>query len=987
MRRFLRLALALSVSLIVPEYAYAQASITGAVRDTSGAVLPGVTVEAASPVLIERVRIVVTDGTGQYRIEQLRPGTYVVTFSLPSFSTVRREGIELTGSFVATVNAEMRVGALEETVTVSGESPVLDVQSAVRQRVLSQEVLESVPASRSPTFMAALVPGITRPVQDVGGTSGDGSTAGGVLTVRGVPDNRIATAGASNTVGTGTAHGAYNLEAYQEVVVNTGGTGVEHREGGVNITLIPRDGGNTFRGSFLTAFSNSSMQGNNLSQDLKGRGLGAPDSIEQLLDVNPAFGGPIRRDRLWFHGSGRYARAFNYVPQFFNKNAGNPNAWAYEPDTSAGPASNRNTVPQVSGRVTWQATPKNKLAVMYDFADICDCPRGLSASVSPEANMGNWTGTYDKQFWTEWTAPVNNRLLLEATAYRRTVEYVRIAENAYFPASRNLVEVLEQSNGLRYRASPSTGDLWLRTLDARAVASYITGAHALKVGFSGKWGSSDMLSRAIDAPLSFRFNNGVPNQVTLFALPHTAVADMDADHGLFVQDRWTVDRVTLTGGLRYDYFSLTFPEQGVGPTVYTPNRTIQFPETAGPKWHDLSPRLSVALDLFGDAKTALKASFGKYLAGEAVSGTMFTNMSPLNLLITSTNRSWNDANRNFVPDCDLADAAANGECGRWSDANFGGIRPALAVDPEILSGWNRRRNNWQFVAGIQREILPRVSVEMDYWRTWFDNFIVTQNRAYTAADFDAYSIIAPTDSRLPGGGGYLLSGLVDVKPDAFGRAYDGIATFADNFGKQIEHWNGVDVTVNARPGPGLLLQGGTSTGRQTTDNCDVVTSAGPQPPTRGATLPVFNPSRLYCHVEGKFLTQLKLLGTLTVPRLDVQLTATFQSLPGPELSAAYTATNADVRSALGRNLAGGASNVTIGLIEPRSMYGERLNQLDLRVAKILRFGRTRFTAGVDLYNALNSDAVLLANSRFATWLQPQSILNARFAKVVGQLNF
>ncbi len=358
------------------------------------------------------------------------------------------------------------------------------------------------------------------------------------------------------------------------------------------------------------------------------KGLGAPDSIEQLLDVNPSFGGPIKRDRLWFHGSGRYARAFNYVPVFFNKNAGNPDAWTYEPDTSRGPASNRNTVPQFGGRVTWQATPKNKIAAMYDFADIRDRPRGLTASISPEANMGGFLNTYDRQFWTEWTAPLNNRLLFEATAYRRAVEYVRTAENVYFPASRNLVEVLEQSTGMRYRGSASTSDLWLRTFDVRAVASYITGAHALKVGFSGKWGSSDFLSRAIDAPMLFRFNNGVPNQLTQFALPHTAVADMDADHGLFVEDRWTVNRLTLTGGLRYDYFNLTFPEQGVGPTAFTPNRLIQFPETAGPKWHDLSPRLSVALDLFGDAKTALKVSVGKYLAGEAVSGTMFTNMSP-----------------------------------------------------------------------------------------------------------------------------------------------------------------------------------------------------------------------------------------------------------------------------------------------------------------------------------------------------------------------
>jgi hypothetical protein len=330
---------------------------------------------------------------------------------------------------------------------------------------------------------------------------------------------------------------------------------------------------------------------------------------------------------------------------------------------------------------------------------------------------------------------------------------------------------------------------------------------------------------------------------------------------------------------------------------------------------------------------------------------------------------------------------ANGECGAWSDAKFGSTRVGLAADPDVLRGWGKRNHSWQFAAGVQREILPRVSMDISYWRTWFGNFIVTQNRAYGPADFDVFSITAPVDPRLPGGGGYVIPGLYDVNPAAFGRSYDGVATFADNFGKQIEHWNGVDVTVNARPWAGALLQGGTSTGRQTTDNCEVVTHAAGVPPTRGATLPTYNPSQLYCHVEGTFLTQLRLLGSFTVPRVDVQVSGTFQNLPGPELAANYNAPNAEVRPSLGRNLAGGAANVTVNLIEPRSMYGKRINQLDLRFGKILRFGRTRTTFSLDLYNALNANTVLSQSNAFATWQQPQSILNARFAKVVAQFEF
>jgi hypothetical protein len=992
MRGHVRLGLlTLAVFLTVQTVAYAQASITGVVRDTSGAVLPGVTVEATSPVLIEKVRSVVSDGTGQYRIENLRPGAYAVTFALPGFATVKREGIELTGTFVATVNAELRVGSLEETVTVTGDTPVVDVQSTVRQRVLDEEVLELVPANRTAAFMASLMSGVSRTRHDVGGITGDGSAAGDLI-VRGVTgDAREVIGGVPNHTGGGGPHGAYNLGAYQEVAVDTGSLGVDQSEAGVRMNLIPRDGGNSFSGSSFIAFANDSMQGTNFTQELKDRGLSTPDSVKQLLDLNPTFGGPIRQNRLWFHSTARYTRAWNYAAIFYNKNAGDANAWTYEPDLSRDPASNENTIQHFNGRVTWQATAKNKVAVTYDVSDVCDCPRNLTATSSPEGAIGNWVfySPPKSQIWTEWTAPMTNRLLLEATAYRHWTNFTRAADNVFFPSSPpvKLIGVVEQSTGLRYRATPSVNDLVTDTFYTRGTVSYITGAHALKVGFSGGWANNETTQRSVDAPMEFRFNNGVPNRVTLHATPHRGITKMDADHGLFIEERWTVNRLTLTGGLRYSYFKLSFPEQRVGPTEFTPNRNLVFPDTAGVTWHDIMPRAGAALDLFGDSKTALKISLGKYMRGQAVSGSVFSNAAPVNRLVVSTNRSWTDANRNFSPDCDLVNPAGNGECGPMDNLNFGSAVPALVFDPDVVDGWGKRSNLWQFATGVQREILPRLSLQVDYWRTWFGNFIVTQNRSYGPDDFDQFSVTAPVDPRLPGGGGYVISGLVDTKPELFGRPYDGLVTFADNFGKQTDHWNGVDVTVSARPRPGVLLQGGTSTQRQTTDNCEVVSRAAGEPPLRGTGLPAYNPSQLYCHVEGTFLSQIKLMGSYTVPRIDVQVTASLQSLPGPEIVASYVASNAVVRPSLGRNLAGGLTNVTVNLIEPRTLYGERLNQLDLRIGKILQMGPMRATASFDLYNAFNSSAVLTLSNAFGTWQQPQSIVNARFAKVGLQLDF
>jgi hypothetical protein len=986
-RRYVLFVLAWLIA--APSAAFAQASITGVIKDNSGAVLPGVTVEAASPALIEKVRSVTSDGTGQYRIENLRPGIYDVTVTLPGFNTVRREGIELAGSFVATINVDMQVGAMEETITVTGETPVVDVQSTVRQRVLDEEVLDVLPVNRTPGFVATLMPGVTRSApQDVGGLSGEGSGQGSVIFRGNNGDMRVVTSGVPNHLGMGTVWAALNLEAYNEVAVDSGGVGAEQKEGNLRITLIPRDGGNTFSGSFFGSFANKSMQGSNLTDDLKTRGLGTPNSLKMLSDVNPSIGGPLKRDRVWFHATARYSRAWNYVPVFFNKNAGNADLWTYEPDTSRKPPANENTIKHVNGRVTWQASARNKFAIAYDQSEICDCPRGLTAIVAPEANMGNWLSLPEKQFWAEWSIPFTSRLLLQTTYYRHRADFKRADENMVFtPGATPMVGVLEQSLGLRYRGSPNVNDLFAKAHFLRATVSYITGAHALKVGFLGEKGDALRVVRATDAPLEYRFNNGVPNQITMFARPHDAVNKLDADHGLFVEDRWTAGRVTVTGGLRYDFYKLTVPEQRIGPTQFTPTRDIVLPNTTGPNWHDISPRLGVAWNVFGNGKTAVRASVGKYLNGEGLDGTLFSNMTPSNLLVTDTARSWNDANRNFVPDCDLLIRTSNGECGAILNANFGSVVPGLVYDPDLLEGWSKRRNNWQFTAGVQREIFPRVSIGLDVWRTALGNFIVTQNRAYTPADFDQFSITAPTDPRLPGGGGYTIAGLNDVKPAAFGRAYDGLVTSADKFGKQIDHFTGVDFTFNLRPREGVLLQGGTTTQRETTDNCDVVSKVAGEPPPRGSGLPVYNPSQLYCHVEGAFLTQLKLIGSYTVPRIDVQMTASFQNLPGPEILANYVATNAVVAPSLGRNLAGGASNVTVNLIAPRSMYGDRLNQLDLRFGKLFSLGRTRVTASVDLYNALNSSAVLAVSNAFASWQRPQGILPARFAKVGLQLRF
>jgi hypothetical protein len=280
--------------------------------------------------------------------------------------------------------------------------------------------------------------------------------------------------------------------------------------------------------------------------------------------------------------------------------------------------------------------------------------------------------------------------------------------------------------------------------------------------------------------------------------------------------------------------------------------------------------------------------------------------------------------------------------------------------------------------------MPRVGLNFGYYHRWFTNFTVTQNRAVTPADYDPFSIVAPSDSRLPGGGGYTVGGLYDLNPTKVGQV-DNFVTFAENLGGQSEQFDAFDFSINVRPRQRLLLQGGFSTGRTSTDTCGIV-SQYKNSVTVNSSIGTVQSVDM-CQLHTPFLTQLKFLGTYGIPKIDVDVAATLQSLPGPVIAANYTASNAEVQPSLGRPLSGGAANVTVNIVPPGPMYGERATSLDLRFSKVLRFSQLRTGVNFDLYNLFNSNAVLSLNPAYARWQVPLSILNARLFKISVQLDF
>jgi Carboxypeptidase regulatory-like domain len=1000
---------------LLPTTAAAQAVIAGIVRDTSGAILPGVTVEASSPALIEKVRTAVSDSTGQYRIEDLRPGTYTVNFSLTGFSAFRREGIELTGSFTATVNAEMRVGALEETVTVTGESPIVDVQSARRQTVISSEVLRAIPTVRSYNALVGVVPGVVTNTNDVatgtattqfpihGGRNNEGRMTIDGLNV-GNPPGGNQPPGFSVDVGNS-----------EEISFTTSGGLGESETGGMVMNVVPKTGGNALHGS---AFYSGS--GKKLQSDNSGGKVAAPTPLTKVYDVNGAIGGPILKDRLWYFATARTQGSTRVnANQFFNANAGDATKWTYAPVRDQPGFSDR-TWENISGRLTWQVTPRNKIGGYWDEQWVCRKCEGNTIGittppvVSPEANGPGQTLPLRVPQVT-WTSPVTNRLLLDAgfggTYYgwgnferdpNPTHDLIRVTEQCSTGCSAN-----GNRPGIVYR-SQDWGDNRTGSYIWKANLAYVIGQHSFKVGYQHTLMTDDRTWETNSTDLWYRVNNGVPNQLTQTISPwiNNARAGWDA---VFAQEQFTMGRLTLQGAVRFDVSKSWFPEQNIGPDKFLPV-AYHFPESKGiNSYKDITPRFGAAYDVFGDGRTAVKMNIGRYLEGVGVQ-LNYANTNPTLRIPTSTGpfgvpgvtRTWIDANADFVPDCDLSNPQANGNaaatpggggpdfCGQISNTRFG--QPVLTgnYDPDVLSGWGVRAADWSMGVSVQQQLMRRMSVEVGYYRRSFDGFTMNDNRLLEAGDLTPYTITAPSDSRLPGGGGYQVGTLYDVVPAKSGQV-DNLQTLAEKYGKWDSYFNGVDVTLSLRTSD-FTVQGGTSTGQNVADNCDVRANLPELNAGIGAGLVGSNVSTTspYCHVAYGWLTQFRGLGSYTIPKIDTQVSAVFQSKPGALLAANYAMPSAQVATFLGRAPSGNVPNVTINLIEPGSLYGDRINQLDFRFAKKFQFGGSRTMIALDLYNSLNANPILTYNNSFTPggpWLQANSILTGRLARISAEWTF
>jgi hypothetical protein len=1049
--------LTILVVLLLPATVFAQATLSGTVRDGSGAVLPGVTVEAASPALIEKTRTVVTDGSGQYRIVDLAPGTYSLSFSLQGFNNVKRDNIILSGTQVVTIPVELRVGGIEETITVTGETPVVDVQSTKREVVLDSQTIQTIPATRSAGALLNATPGLFVDGNGVAlaptmtffnarsSTINSGSVAGeGRMMVNGMTVAAARSGGVSSYV--------YDTPNAEEVAITVGGGLGESDIGGPVMNIIPRSGGNNFSGTSFLNTAGKWSRSNNLTSDITALNptLTQTPGIISAFDASASLGGPIKRDKLWFYGSYRSLDTQTALEGInANANAGNAARW----DWVGAPIDARLVQDRqmIVGRLTGQFG-KHRIRYNNEYQHRCEgtplkvetdgCHNrgsdwiGLGNNAapfqSPEATSTAARGYFDVPFYVNqgaWTMPATSKLLFEGgyTAFR----YQPIFGHPSPDGITNLIAVTEQSNAInpatglryapvanyRYRAVETWGPAKGNTDGAFAAGSYITGAHAVKIGY--QYNRLDLLDKDQNSStqLGYRFNQGVPNAVSYY-LPDFGRRTITSLNGFFIQDAWTRGRMTLQGALRYDRASSFAPTElnGTTNTSFLNPQPITIQPTKGvDAYNDITPRAGVAYDVFGTGRTAIKFNWGRYLA-YAANDSPYTATNPGATVVRNVlNRGWNASvaaggNGDYVVDCNLLNPDANGECAAviGNARNFGKLGSAQIVDPDVLSGWGQRPNDTQTTIAIQQEIVPRVSLDGSYTHRTFHNFFVVDDlnrRANPVASYyETYTLTAPQDARLAGGGGYPIT-VYSPTAAANTAGTQTFLTLESNFGSERDsHWDGFDIDVNARLRNGARLQAGTTSGRAVVNTCDSATKynrvnaitgvpAGPDP--RG------------CNNVEPWQTTLRGLGSYTIPKVDVLVSATVRSQPPtligatPLTSANWQVPNSVIAAALGHLPVGATATGTtvVPLIddEHRVYADERRTQVDMRFAKIVRFGRTRTDIGVDLFNLFNTNYATGFNTTYiyntdntprpSGWATPTSIYNPRFVRLNFTINY
>jgi hypothetical protein len=800
----------------------------------------------------------------------------------------------------------------------------------------------------------------------------------------------------------------------------SGGLG-ESERGGPSFNIIPKTGGNTFSGTYFGSFAGKWGQSSNVDEELRRLGFADQPALHKAWDTNFALGGPILRDRLWFFGNTRLVGSHTDTQsQWGNRNAGDPNLWTYARDEGVRVrVANGKRVNSI--RFTWQATRRNKLGFYMDYTNNCtgssflkggdDCREpgddwtasgpGIGpgiATVSPES--GTIWDDRAKIVQASYSSPVSNRVLVEGGV---SSFFTKWGDIRPYGALTDFIPVTEQSTAAGtpfanfiyrgWNAAPSTDQ---QHATWRGTVSYVTGTHSLKIGYQAGYLMTKNTT-LVGRQISYRFNNGVPNQMSQRVGPNR-VADSLRYDALFVQDQWTRERLTLQGGLRYETARSWAPggQNGI-IAAHQFGGELLFPRTEGVRgYHDITPRMGVAYDLFGTGKTALKVSVSKYTQGASTSEG-YTINNPGATLVTTVNRSWTDPNGNRVAECDYMDPAANGECGAWSNLNWGSSVRTTQVNPDVLEGWNVRTHDWQFSVGVTQELL-RGRLRDELQPAVVGQLLRHAQPGARPAGLrhrvaDGAEPSAPARRRrLPGdvphaehqqparGDRFVLharDGLRRRDPLLAWHRPGGERQAAQRPVRAGRDQHRARRERHLRGGDRPVRPARAARRRESDAGLPLHGAVADEPPRPGHLHRAEGGRACQCHL----------------PLAAQRPAGTSVASNGGSRALNYQMSAAQFLAATGRPLRPGLTSQTVNLLLPGDLYGDRVNVVDVRFAKILRFGRTRANVGLDLYNMFNRntpsayDQVFDPGTGGARWMQPTSVLLPRFVRFNVQLDF
>ncbi len=927
------IGIALLLALPWPTPAVAQtssavsSSIVGTIKDESGAPVPGVTVEVASPALIGGALPTTTGVDGRYQHRNLPAGTYTILISLQGFQSIRRENFVLPSGFTATLDAVLLVGTVSEAITVSGSAPIIDVKTNGSESVISQELNASIPMGRSMGAIAGLAPGVVTASTsgvDVGGTKALVNVS---VQVHGALTNDTTWQFEGNDItaaqGPGNSAGYYNDGLISDSSVITKALPAEVGGGGVVINFNHRSGGDEFHGEFFGNGTSNGFQGNNLTPELTSLGLKAPTKIDKTYDINPSFGGPILKGRLWFYASARRQVVRLALANTFNTNG------TQAVDTTE----NSN----LSASVTASVTQNNRVNFVFDSARKVDnqSQTGVGQCVTfpsvVDISATTKQPTLPKIGSLNWQSILGHSVTLETGGSVIFTTY----QFAHGPSAGNEVTHLDVGTGVVWGSDSCQTFGFPSNKRAKVALAFETprwlGTHNMKVGAQLQYGIFNQNGPAggltgADADWAWEYRNGAPTAVAIFNLPYTQRQNW-WDNGVYIQDAWGISsRLTLNLGLRFEQLLGDIPAADNPASFWVPERV--YPEIKDvPNWKTVVPRMAAVYDVTGDGKTAIKVNLSKYEAKEGANIMQAVNPSSRGFSLVP----WSAPGASTVcsPTQDATCAVP-----QMSQLNFAAATAFTGGASTQYAPGVERPYQWEFTASVQRELAAATALTLSYFHRRYYDLLGSANIAVPAQDYIPVTITNPLTGQ----------GITVYNQSPATQGQKNFVT--DNYPGIQNVYQGFEATINRRLRDNFEVLLGYTLG----SNKGTVTTSD-----------MNNPNLLinnYGNIANDSTNVVNLLATYHMP-WEMMLSGHWYYRTGFALQENYTFTGAQVPKLT-------QVSQVIQLDARGDTRLPSINLLDMRLSRAIRFNGQRLEPMVELYNALNNNAPITTNQTVGT---------------------